>query len=41
MRLFGPIADDADGKPFILVENADSRGGFHVDKDHEGYADEV
>jgi hypothetical protein len=40
LRLFGPVAEDASGKPFILVDNMDSRGGFHADQDHEGYADE-
>lgn len=40
MRLFGNIQDDGEGKPFILVDNPDSVGGFHADQDHEGYADE-
>ncbi|KAH7115996.1 DNA repair protein-like protein rad5 [Dendryphion nanum] len=41
MRLFGPITVDSTGKPFILVDNPDSRGGFYADQDHEGYADEA
>jgi hypothetical protein len=41
MRLFGNIRDDEEGRPFILVDNVDPRGGFHADKDHEGYADEL
>ncbi|KAF2032710.1 hypothetical protein EK21DRAFT_98852 [Setomelanomma holmii] len=40
MRLFGNLNDDADGKPFILVDNPDPRGGFRADRDDEGYADE-
>ncbi|KAF2265794.1 hypothetical protein CC78DRAFT_514734 [Lojkania enalia] len=41
MRLFGPIQDAEDGRPFILVDNPDPRGGFMADRDHEGYADEM
>lgn len=40
MRLFGNIEEDGDGKPFILVDNPETVGGFHADQDHEGYADE-
>lgn len=40
MRLFGPVAEDESGKPFILVDNPDARGGFRADRDDEGYADE-
>jgi hypothetical protein len=41
MRLFGNIRDDEEGRPFIMTDNVDPRGGFHADKDHEGYADEL
>lgn len=41
MRLFGNIRDDDTGKPFIMVDNPDPRGGFRADGDHEGYADEL
>ncbi|KAF2451686.1 hypothetical protein P171DRAFT_401395 [Karstenula rhodostoma CBS 690.94] len=41
MRLFGNIRDDEQGRPFILTDNADPRGGFFADGDHEGYADEL
>lgn len=40
MRLFGNIQEDAEGKPFIMVDNPDAAGGFFADQDHEGYADE-
>lgn len=41
MRLFGEVDMDENGKPFILVDNPDPRGGFHADRDHEGYADDL
>jgi hypothetical protein len=41
MRLFGNLAEDTEGTPFILVDNPDRAGGFRADDDHEGYADEV
>ncbi|KAF1992922.1 hypothetical protein P154DRAFT_451550 [Amniculicola lignicola CBS 123094] len=41
LRLFGAIDMDEDGRPFIITNDSDSRGGFHADADHEGYADEV
>jgi hypothetical protein len=41
MRLFGNLDEDADGKPFIMVDNPDPRGGFRADRDDEGYADEL
>jgi len=40
MRLFGNINDDAEGRPFILVDDPDPRGGFRADDDDEDYADE-
>ncbi|KAF2273008.1 uncharacterized protein EI97DRAFT_425181 [Westerdykella ornata] len=40
MRLFGPVSEDSEGRPFILVHNSNPAGGFHADEDHEGYADE-
>jgi hypothetical protein len=40
MRLFGPVTEDANGKPFILVDNVDPKGSFLADKDHEGFVDE-
>ncbi|KAH4294637.1 hypothetical protein HBH64_080990 [Parastagonospora nodorum] len=40
MRLFGNTNEDAEGKPFILVDDPDPRGGFRADQDDEGYADE-
>jgi len=41
MRLFGNIRDDEYGRPFIMTDNPDPRGGFFADNDHEGYADEL
>ncbi|OAG09882.1 uncharacterized protein CC84DRAFT_1160928 [Paraphaeosphaeria sporulosa] len=41
MRLFGSVGDDEEGRPFILADNGDARGGFVADDDHEGYADEL
>ena len=41
MRLFGDVEDDANGRPFILVEDVDTRGGLHADGDGEGYFDEL
>jgi hypothetical protein len=40
MRLFGPLGEDSEGKPFIMVDDPQTPGGFKVDKDDEGYADE-
>lgn len=40
MRLFGNLEEDAQGRPFIMAENPDQRGGFRADVDDEGYADE-
>ncbi|KAF2750189.1 hypothetical protein M011DRAFT_397133 [Sporormia fimetaria CBS 119925] len=40
LRLFGAVVDGEGGKPFIMVDNAGTHGGFHADEDHEGYADE-
>ena len=41
MRLFGNVVEDEGGRPFIMVDNPDPRGGFRADRDHEGYADEL
>ncbi|KAF2009924.1 hypothetical protein BU24DRAFT_357138 [Aaosphaeria arxii CBS 175.79] len=41
MRLFGTVTEDSNGRPFILVDNPHSRGGFRADNDHEGYADDL
>ncbi|KAJ4301538.1 hypothetical protein N0V90_003631 [Kalmusia sp. IMI 367209] len=41
MRLFGNLQEDNNGRPFILIDNPDPRGGFRADRDHEGYADEI
>ena len=41
MRLFGNLEEDTDGKPYIMVDNPDPRGGFRADRDDEGYADEL
>ncbi|KAF2873730.1 SNF2 family N-terminal domain-containing protein [Massariosphaeria phaeospora] len=41
MRLFGNLQDDENGKPFIVVDNPDPRGGFRADRHDEGYADEI
>lgn len=41
MRLFGNLQEDNEGKPFILVDNQDRRGGFQASRDDEGYADEM
>jgi hypothetical protein len=41
LRLFGPITEDSEGRPYIMVDNPDPAGGFRADKDHEGFADEV
>ncbi|KAF2129498.1 hypothetical protein P153DRAFT_340405 [Dothidotthia symphoricarpi CBS 119687] len=40
MRLFGNLDNDSEGKPFIMVDNPDPRGGFRADRDDEGYADD-
>ena len=40
MRLFGNLEEDPDGKPFIMVDHPDPRGGFRADQDDEGYADD-
>ncbi|KAL1798718.1 hypothetical protein ACET3X_002755 [Alternaria dauci] len=40
MRLFGNLEEDPDGRPFIMVDNPDPRGGFRADRDDEGYADD-
>ncbi|KAF1939035.1 hypothetical protein EJ02DRAFT_353105 [Clathrospora elynae] len=39
MKLFGNLEEDVDGKPYIMVDNPDPRGGFRADRDDEGYAD--
>ncbi|KAI4623765.1 uncharacterized protein J4E84_004191 [Alternaria hordeiaustralica] len=41
MRLFGNLEEDPDGRPFIMVDNPDPRGGFRADRDDEGYADDL
>lgn len=41
MRLFGNLQEDSDGRPFIMVDNPDSMGGFRADRDDEGYADDM
>jgi hypothetical protein len=42
MRLFGNLDEDAEGKPFILVDNPDPRGGFRADRDDEDeFADDM
>lgn len=40
MRLFGNLEEDSNGRPFIMVDNPDPRGGFRAGRDDEGYADE-
>ncbi|KAF9694487.1 hypothetical protein EKO04_007498 [Ascochyta lentis] len=40
MRLFGNIDETDDGRPFIVVDNPATVGGFLADRDHEGYTDE-
>lgn len=40
MRLFGPVMEDGQGKPFIMVDNADPHSGFRADKDDEGYTND-
>lgn len=40
MHLFGNVSEDGEGKPFIMVDNPDPRGGFKATADDEGYADE-
>lgn len=40
MRLFGNLDEDEAGRPFIVVDNPDPKGGFRADKDHEGFADD-
>ncbi|KAF1919601.1 SNF2 family N-terminal domain-containing protein [Ampelomyces quisqualis] len=40
MRLFGNLREDKEGRPYILVDNPDPRGGFRADEDHEGFADD-
>jgi hypothetical protein len=41
MLLFGIVAEDDEGKPFIYADNADPAGGFKADQDHEGYANDA
>ncbi|KAF2188287.1 hypothetical protein K469DRAFT_627819 [Zopfia rhizophila CBS 207.26] len=41
MRLFGPVADDKNGKPFIMVDNPDSCSSFRADSDDEDYVDAI
>ncbi|KAF2473961.1 uncharacterized protein BDR25DRAFT_282108 [Lindgomyces ingoldianus] len=41
MRLFGNLEEDPSGRPFIIVDNPDSRGGLQADRFDEGYADEI
>ena len=41
MKLFGNLEDDAEGNPYIIVDNPDPRGGFRADRDDEGYADDL
>jgi hypothetical protein len=41
MRLFGNLQEDDNGRPFIMVDNPDPRGGFMAHSDDEGYADEI
>lgn len=40
MRLFGNLREDTEGRPFIMVDNPDSRGGYSAGRDDEDYADE-
>lgn len=40
MKLFGNLEEDAEGRPFIMVDNPDPRGGYRADRDDEGYADD-
>jgi len=41
MKLFGNLEEDEEGRPFIMVENTDPRGGFRAGRDDEDYADEL
>lgn len=41
MRLFGNIEEAEDGRPFIVVDNPIAVGGFHADRDHEGYSNDL
>jgi len=41
MKLFGNLEEDSEGRPFIMVDNPDPRGGFRADRDDEGFADEL
>jgi hypothetical protein len=40
LSLFGELKEDDAGNPFIMVDNADPRGGFRADRDDEGFVDE-
>ncbi|PSN62122.1 hypothetical protein BS50DRAFT_561205 [Corynespora cassiicola Philippines] len=40
ISLFGNVKEDEGGRPYIMVDNPDPRGGFHADPDHEGFYDE-
>lgn len=40
MKLFGHINEDT-GKPFIIADDIDRRGGFRAGRDDEDYADEM
>lgn len=40
MRLFGPVEEDSEGKPFILVSDPVQRGGLQVRMGQEVFEDD-
>jgi hypothetical protein len=40
MRLFGPVEEDKEGKPFILVKDPPSRGGVRLALGEEVFEDD-
>lgn len=40
LRLFGDVNEDANGDPFILVNNRDTRPNPNGDMEDEGYDDD-
>ncbi|KAF1985139.1 hypothetical protein K402DRAFT_335351 [Aulographum hederae CBS 113979] len=41
LQLFGPVEEDAEGNPFIMVENKDPLINPQADSDDEGMGDEI
>lgn len=39
MRLFGPVREDQQGRPFVLVEDKETLPRFNADSEDEGDED--